>query len=100
MEQLIHEPTRDKNILDLVFSSHSAFISHVSVIPGISDHDAVLFNFNLKEISYLGLIIMRTCITRKGDYDGIKSYMNTFSESFYQMILITTLLSKIGYYLK
>ena len=43
LEQLIHEPTRDKNVLDLIFSSHPAFILHVSIIPGISDHDAVLF---------------------------------------------------------
>ena len=61
LEQLIHKPTRDKNVLYLVFSSHPAFISPVSIIPGISDHDAVLSNFNLKEISQ---IIMYICIRR------------------------------------
>ena len=40
----MHELTRNKNVLDLVLSSDPAFI-------GISDHDAVLFNFNLKEIA-------------------------------------------------
>ena len=81
LEQLIHEPTRDKNILDLVFSSHPAFISHVSIIPGISNHDAVLFDFNLKEISFLSSNY-NVYLYHKGDYDGIKSYMNAFSESF------------------
>ena len=61
LEQLIHKPTRGKNILYLVSSSHPAFISHVSIIPGISDHDAVLPNFNLKEISQITMYI---CIRR------------------------------------
>ena len=70
-----------ENILDLVFSSHPAFISHVSIIPGISDHDAVLFNFSLREISYLSSNY-NVYLYHKGDYDSIKRYMNTFSESF------------------
>ena len=51
------------------------------MLPGISDHDAVLFDFNLKEISYLSSNY-NMCLYHKGDYDGIKSYMNTFPESF------------------
>ena len=40
-----------------------------------------IFNFNLKEISYLSSNY-NVYLYHKGDYDGIKSYMNTFSESF------------------
>jgi len=41
LDQLVTEPTRGENILDLIFSSHPESISNVEVIPGISDHEAV-----------------------------------------------------------
>ena len=40
LEQFVYKPTRNKNILYLVFGTYPAFID-VSVIPGISDHDTV-----------------------------------------------------------
>ena len=67
----------------MLISYKTAFISHISIIPEISDHDAVSFNFNLKEIFYLMISSnYNVYLHHKGDYDGIKSYMNTFSESF------------------
>ena len=50
LEQLVHKPTRNKNILNLIFSSYPALVSDLSVISGISDHDAVLFSFNVEGI--------------------------------------------------
>ena len=41
LDQLVTEPTRGRNILDLIFSSHPESISNIEVIPGISDHEAV-----------------------------------------------------------
>ena len=58
LKQNVHEPTRNKNMLDLVLSTYPAFISSVSIIPGTSDHGAVLFNFNLKEIYYTPPIVV------------------------------------------
>lgn len=69
----VYEPIRDKNRLDLVFSSHSKFISQFFIILGISDQDAVLFNCNLKEISSNSLNHNETTLYHKGDYDGIKT---------------------------
>ena len=48
LEQFVHIPTRNKNILDLIFSSYPVLVSDVSIIRGISDHDAVLFSLILK----------------------------------------------------
>ena len=41
MTQMVNEPTRQKNILDLVFTSCPDLVKNTSVIPGISDHSAV-----------------------------------------------------------
>ena len=44
LEQLMNEPTRGLNTLDLLFSSEPSFISEAQVIPGISDHLAITFS--------------------------------------------------------
>ena len=47
LNQLVKEPTRDDNILDLVMTNKVNIINNVRVIPGISDHDMVVFDVNL-----------------------------------------------------
>ena len=42
LEQFVTFPTRQENVLDLVFSTYSN-ISDISTIPGMSDHEAVVF---------------------------------------------------------
>ena len=44
LEQQVKEPTRST---DLVLSSQPQLISDVSVIPGMFDHEAVNFQFNI-----------------------------------------------------
>ena len=50
LSQHVKEPTRrdrnTQNILDLILSNNSNIIENVSVVPGISDHDIVLFTVN------------------------------------------------------
>lgn len=50
LSQHIKEPTRQdrntQNILDLILSNNPNIIENVRVIPGISDHDIVLFTVN------------------------------------------------------
>jgi len=45
LEQFVSDPTRNENILDLVFTSLPT-VSDISVVPGMSDHEAVLFRVN------------------------------------------------------
>lgn len=50
LSQLVKEPTRrdrnTQNILDLILSNNSNIIENISIVPGISDHDIVLFTVN------------------------------------------------------
>ena len=47
LKQLVKSPTRRQgdahNILDLVFTNNAGIMSGIEVVPGISDHDIVLF---------------------------------------------------------
>ena len=96
LEQLVHKPTRNKNILDLIFSSYPAQVSDPSVILGISDHDTVLFSFNVKGIitnnprHYIYLY-------QKADLGGISNHMKPFLTPLYLQTHAKTQLNKIGY---
>ena len=41
LEQVVKEPTRQKNILDLFFTSNHATIQNSMVAPGVGDHDGI-----------------------------------------------------------
>jgi hypothetical protein len=41
MEQVVDEPTREKNVLDLFFTNRPSLIAKASILPGISDHEIV-----------------------------------------------------------
>ena len=42
LKQVVQEPTRQNNILDLVFTTHPDLIEGTYVVPGMSDHSAVI----------------------------------------------------------
>ena len=48
LTQIVTEPTRQGNILDLLFTSHPHLVDKVSIVPGMSDHDAVICDINLR----------------------------------------------------
>ena len=41
LHQIVTSPTREDNILDLVFTNVPLLIQNVSIIPGLADHDIV-----------------------------------------------------------
>ena len=41
LEQVVREPTRIDNILDLLFTSNPTLVERSYVVPGISDHDGI-----------------------------------------------------------
>lgn len=47
LTQLVKEPTRENNIIDLVLTNNDNIINNVKVVPGISDHGMVLFEVQL-----------------------------------------------------
>ena len=71
LTQLVKEPSRDDNILDLVLTNIVNIINNVRVIPGISDHHMVVFEENLacrRKKPVRGKIYMR----KKADTTRIK----------------------------
>ena len=47
-EQMVLEPTRNENVLDLFVTNRPSLINRLEVIPGLSDHKAVLINSSIK----------------------------------------------------
>ncbi|CAH1274649.1 Hypp5350 [Branchiostoma lanceolatum] len=48
LDQIVKEPTCGENTLDLVLTNSPSLIPRVEVIPGISDHGIVYFEFKTK----------------------------------------------------
>jgi len=42
LEQIVTQPTRGNNILDLCFTTHPDYIEQCTTVPGFSDYDAVI----------------------------------------------------------
>jgi hypothetical protein len=48
LAQMVEEPTRGENTLELVISNNPSCITRVHTLPGISDHDIVFAEVDLK----------------------------------------------------
>ena len=48
LENVVLEPTRGKNILDLFLTNHPVKVNRVEIMPPISDHNTVFIEVNLK----------------------------------------------------
>ena len=48
LEQVVQEPTRGKNILDLCFTNQPSLVNKVNIVSGISDHDIVIMDSSIK----------------------------------------------------
>lgn len=48
LTQMVTEPTRQGNFLDLLFTSHPDLVDKVYIVPSMSDYDAVICDFNLR----------------------------------------------------
>ena len=46
LEQLVTDPTRNDHILDLVLTTQPEMLKNVSIVPGMSDHEAITFSLN------------------------------------------------------
>jgi hypothetical protein len=45
---MVTEPTRGNNILDLLFTTNPALVEHIEIHPGMSDHNIVITDVNLR----------------------------------------------------
>ena len=76
LTQVVTDATRDNATLDLICVSNSSLVEKVQVIPGISDHDAVLMDSNIS----LGRNQQQPReipIWSKADWPSVRSHMET-----------------------
>ena len=78
--QLITNPTRGKNVLDLFIPNNDSLIIKAQVIPGFSDHDAVFVEGNIK-VTINTQIRRIVPLYRKADWDGLKEHMSKCLDS-------------------
>ena len=82
LEQYVDSPTRQGKTLDLVLSTNSN-IHDLEVVPGMSDHDAVVFSFSINHVPDQQPPHM-AFLYHKADVEGIKADLLNFQNSFLQ----------------
>ena len=75
LEQMVLEPTREKNILDIVLTNSPDLIPRLEVIPGLSDHDIVFFEFSVK-LDRKKNALRQIMLYKRADWQAIKEEMN------------------------
>ena len=73
--QLVDEPTRGPNTLDLVITNNPSRFTRTKIIPGLSDHDIVFSEIDTKPISRKQ-IPRKIPLYRKANWETIKKEMN------------------------
>ena len=81
LEQFVTSPTRGNNTLYLTFSSQP-IISDTSIVPGMSDHEAVLFTIHLKAKILHTKLDHKIFLFHKGNINGVKVDMVKLTDMF------------------
>ena len=81
LTQMVSDPTRENNILDLFLTNNPTFVDTVSVVPGISDHETVIAVVKLRQtIQKMKPTTVR--IYSKANWEGMRHDMLEFQASF------------------
>ena len=79
LHQIVREPTRENNILDLCFTNDPSFLIKARVTPGISDHDAVVITASIKP-KLVHKPKRSVYLYAKGDSEKIEQDLEAFNE--------------------
>ncbi|XP_072051684.1 uncharacterized protein [Amphiura filiformis] len=79
LHQQVKEPTRLDSILDLCFTNSPSFVESVVVIPGISDHEAVIVNASVKP-KLVRPVKRKIFLYKKAKFDDIGDKIKSFDE--------------------
>ena len=80
-EQIVSEPTRGNNTLDLIFTNTPEIITNVSVEEGISDHKVVLSDINV-EIQKNNRIPRKQFFVNKSNFEGFRICLSSHFVEF------------------
>ena len=74
LTQMVRDPTRLGNILDLFLTINHTLVDTVNVIPGLSDHDIVKCVVDTKPI-LVKKSPRKTYVYRKADWDSLRAHI-------------------------
>ena len=80
LTQVVDQPTRKTNILDLCFTTNSSLITSTSVVPGISDHDIVVIDSVIKP-QYQHFKKRKMLIYNKANWPNLKGKCKEISSN-------------------
>ena len=75
--QMVREPTRGGNILDLFLTTNHTLVESVSIIPGLSDHKIMKCIVNSKP-KVTKKAPRKTFLYTKADWVSFRDYMQSF----------------------
>ena len=77
LNQMVDESTRNGKTLDLILTNSPTHCTHTEVISGISDHEAVLSNFNLNH-KFNKQPQRKVPVYSKADWTSLAAHITTF----------------------
>ncbi|XP_071153782.1 uncharacterized protein [Mytilus edulis] len=90
LTQIVKEPTRQDNILDLVLTTNPTSIESISVQDGMSDHSIVITDINLKA-KKKKQVPRKVYIYKKGNMNGINEQLDKELNNFIQKANTSTI---------
>ena len=99
LHQMVHENTRLKAILDLLFTNQPNLIQKVKVEPGLSDHDIVLVEYKVK-LHRQKKQKRKLFLWKHANIDSMKNEINEFYHLFMQNHRETEDINKLWEYIK
>ena len=84
LDQLITQPTRGTNILDLCFTSHPDLSLGFTIVPGLSDHDAVIVSF-VSKLYLPNQLPRKVPIYKNVDWDAVRQSVAILSEEYFYL---------------
>ena len=81
LTQMVREPTREGNILDLFLTNSPTLVDSVNVVPGIADHQAVMAVVRLRP-TIQKVKPRKVHLYSKADWDSLRRGMQDFQETF------------------
>ena len=79
--QLVNFPTHRESILDIVFTNRPSFVNYCTVVPGVSDHDAVLVSF-ITKATYQNEIKHKCYLWNRANFEDMRIALSEFSVWF------------------
>lgn len=86
LHQVVRDPTRLENTLDLLFTTHPGLVGRSTTGPGISDHDHLVITDTDLKATMNAKKPRNIQMFTKAKWDNIRSDIETFEESFFTSI--------------